>query len=137
MKKKTQVVVVRGTDRISKEVSKSLPASHADVAKPRQEKRFIKSMADWLIKNGDQLTVRSEMTYIIEGLNPRHFRVMFLGMVDSLYNTGDAEEVRRFMRRATHEMGEINSHGKPYNGIIKLRESIDGLIQAAAKRRTV
>jgi hypothetical protein len=136
MKKKKRVAAEKGTKRIREEGSKiSNRALVISVATPREQKRFIKGMADWITKNGDDLLVRTEMTHIIQGLNPRHLRDVFLGIVNSIYNTGDAEEVEGFIGRASRCVDEIIRHGQPTDSITGLRKSIDGLVQMAAKKK--
>ena len=131
-----RVAAAKGTERIRKEANKiSNRALVISVARPGEQKRFIKGMADWIAKNGDDLLIRTEMTNIILRLDPQHFRVVFLGLVNSLYNTGDGMEVEQFMRGASRCMDEIIKYGQPTDSITGLRKSIDGLVQGAARRK--
>jgi len=105
------------------------------VATSRQQKRFIKETADWIARNGDELLTRTEMTNIIQGIDPRHLRDVFLGLVDLIYDAGDAAEVRRFMRRGSMYTDWIIKYGPlRRDEIAGLSKSVDCLSRTAAKR---
>lgn len=112
MIKKEHVVPGKGVKQIREIGSKFLrKVSATGVATPRQEKRFVKEMADWIVKNGDEDILRTEMTNIIKGFDPRHLRDVFLGLIDLIHDVGDAAEIQRFTRRFAMYIDWIIKYG--------------------------